>query len=103
VCASESEGTPNTALEAAACGCTIVTTRVGNMPELIVDGVNGVFADRHIKSFEQSAKRAVADHLQLATQLHADIQGWGWDRRAEKFFQVFRNLLAAPKKCEVVG
>ena len=41
VCASESEGTPNTALEAAACGCTVDTTRVGNMPKLIREVLAG--------------------------------------------------------------
>jgi glycosyltransferase involved in cell wall biosynthesis len=36
VCASRSEGTPNPCLEAAACGVPVVTTPVGNMPELPV-------------------------------------------------------------------
>lgn len=93
LCASESEGTPNTALEAAACGCTVVTTRVGNMPELIIDGVNGVFVDRNVGSLEQGVKKAVADHLRLATHLHADIQSWDWKTRAPEFFQVFRDVL----------
>ena len=49
VCASENEGTPNPALEAAACGCTIVSTKVGNMPELIRDDVNGYLVDRDVE------------------------------------------------------
>ena len=93
MCASESEGTPNTALEAAASGCTVVTTRVGNMPELIIDAVNGVFVERNIGSLEQGVRQAVADHLRLATHLHADIQSWDWKTRAPEFFQVFRDLL----------
>ena len=41
VCASRAEGTPNPCLEAAACGVPLVTTCVGNMPELVRHGVNG--------------------------------------------------------------
>jgi glycosyltransferase involved in cell wall biosynthesis len=94
VCASESEGTPNTALEAAACGCTVVTTRVGNMPELIRDGVNGVFVDRELDSLHAGARRALADQVRLATNLNRDIQSWSWERRAPEFFSLFRKVLA---------
>lgn len=93
MCASESEGTPNTALEAAGCGCTVVTTRVGNMPELIIDGVNGLFAERNVASLEQGLKQAVADHVRLATHLHADIQSWDWQKRAAEYFRLFRDLV----------
>ena len=94
VCASESEGTPNTALEAAACGCTVVTTRVGNMPELIRDGVNGIFVDRDLNSLHAGVRRALADNVRLATNLNRDIQSWSWARRAPEFFSLFRDVLA---------
>src|SRR5687768_15509539 len=48
LCASRSEGTPNPCLEAAACGVPVVTTRVGNMPELVQHGVNGLFVERNV-------------------------------------------------------
>ena len=35
ICFSESEGTPNPVLEAAACGRNIISTNVGNVPELL--------------------------------------------------------------------
>lgn len=43
VMCSKSEGGPRTALEAMALGLPVIATRVGVMPEVIEDGVNGVF------------------------------------------------------------
>jgi glycosyltransferase involved in cell wall biosynthesis len=42
---SRVEGGPCTVFEAMACETTVVSTRVGAVPELIVDGINGYSAD----------------------------------------------------------
>jgi glycosyltransferase involved in cell wall biosynthesis len=47
VCASNMDGTPNTLLEGAACECALLSTPIGNMPEVIVE-VNGYWANGYL-------------------------------------------------------
>lgn len=42
VTCSNMDGTPNPMLEAAACACSLISTPIGNMPEFIESGVNGI-------------------------------------------------------------
>jgi len=103
VCASETEGTPNTALEAAACGCSLVSTAVGNMPELIRHGDNGLIVPRDLESLTAGVRQAVADYPKLALQLHRDIQAWGWSTRTEHFYTLFRRLADQARGEPVMG
>jgi glycosyltransferase involved in cell wall biosynthesis len=91
VCASEAEGTPNPALEAAASGCTVVSTRVGNMPELIRHGENGLLVDRDPEALLRGVEAALAD-APLAARMQRDIRAWWWSQRAPSFFTLFREL-----------
>ena len=95
VCASESEGTPNPVLEAAACGCTVVSTRVGNMPELIRDDVNGYLVDRNLDALATGVERALDAYPRLAEAMQCDILAWDWADRSQGHFAFFRDVLAA--------
>jgi glycosyltransferase involved in cell wall biosynthesis len=93
VCASGSEGTPNPALEAAACGCTVVATPVGNMPQLIRNDRNGYLVDQDVGAILEGVKMASTKYLRLAGQMQEDIQAWSWAERAPRYFEVFRRTL----------
>ena len=93
ICASETEGTPNTALEAAACGCVVVSTRVGNMPELIRNGENGLLAERSVDSLMEGIRQAIDRYEAMAGQLLLDIGNWSWQCRAPLFYEAFRSAM----------
>lgn len=94
VCASRSEGTPNPCLEAAACGLPILTTPVGNMPELIRDGENGFFIERTVASL--AAKLALlrddpARCGRMGEAARASIVPWDWTFQARAYDAMFRE------------
>jgi glycosyltransferase involved in cell wall biosynthesis len=72
VCASNMDGTPNPLLEGAACGCALLSTPIGNMPEFIERWQNG--------------------YLTVATLPHR----WPDDipQMSDEVYQVQRELLA---------
>jgi hypothetical protein len=96
VCASRSEGTPNSCLEAAACGVPLVTTPVGNMPELVRDGESGLFFDGTVEDL--AAKLTVLrDSPELAAGLAGrmleTVRGWDWSRQAQNYARLFEAVL----------
>jgi glycosyltransferase involved in cell wall biosynthesis len=96
VCASRSEGTPNPCLEAAACGLPVITTRVGNMLELIRDGKNGFFVERDAADIAEKL-RWLRDDPKLRDRLgraaRADIKAWDWRHVAARYDAMFRDVL----------
>jgi len=96
VCASLTEGTPNPCLEAAACGVPLVTTCVGNMPELVRHGINGFFVERNVDDIAHHL-RTLRDDSDLRTamssQMQHDIRAWDWSRRSRAFRQMFEEMI----------
>lgn len=97
ICASRSEGTPNPCLEAAACGVPIVTTPVGNMPELIRDGENGLFIARDIDDIAAKLRR-LRDDPQLRQRMgraaRASVEAWDWRHQASRYAEMFEAVLS---------
>jgi glycosyltransferase involved in cell wall biosynthesis len=93
VCASLAEGTPNPALEAASCGCTIVSTPVGNMPELIEHGINGYIVKWDVEAFLEHALTAINHQAALSQNMLKAIESWSWAERSKEFYSLFRKLI----------
>ena len=58
---STSEGGPRVALEAMALAMPVICTKVGVMPEVIHDGVNGVFTDGSVDGLAQKIQILLSD------------------------------------------
>ncbi len=70
LCTSISEGSPNTAMEALTCSVPVVGTSVGDLSDLITDGVNGFLTGEYTDS--NSADAVVESSLQRLRQLNED-------------------------------
>jgi hypothetical protein len=95
VCASKTEGTPNIALEGAACGCVVVSTPVGNIPELITDGVNGkiVYRPDTIGFMDVFEQTPAAEFEKMSQLIRGTIAGWDWKYRVPFYYQIFEALI----------
>ena len=93
VCASKREGTPNPALEAASCGCVVVSTPVGNMPELIEDRVNGRLVAREVDALAEAIVASQDNYEPMAWAMQTTIEGWHWKHRAPQYYELFQQVL----------
>jgi len=97
LCASWNEGTPNPALEAGASGVPIISTKVGNMLDVIVNGVNGYFVNPSFESItkqlEDLREISVEDYRSLSDSIRGTIEAnWSWEKNIRYFSEAFDLL-----------
>lgn len=93
VVASRCEGTPNPAIEAAACGCSVVGTLVGNMPELIQHGTNGLLVERTAESIKAGILDAAKNYRRWGQAMQETIKAWDWKTRSASYYELFAGLI----------
>jgi glycosyltransferase involved in cell wall biosynthesis len=96
---SDMDGTPNPALEAAACGVAIVSNRIGNMPEFI-DGKNGRLVERNAESLAAALKNIdVPDAVRMGEAARATVEAdWTWRKLAPNYARMWTAALNARKE-----
>jgi glycosyltransferase involved in cell wall biosynthesis len=70
---SYSEGMPIAVIEAMACGLPVIATRVGGLPDLVTDGINGILVDAGHPDQLMSALKSLSlkPDLRVSMQLNS--------------------------------
>lgn len=95
ICASINEGTPNTVLEAMACGCAIVTTDVGIVREALGPHQQGFIAQRTVDDFFYKLKLLLDNKFLLSTLRLENldyIKYWDWSIKGLELIEYFNKV-----------
>jgi glycosyltransferase involved in cell wall biosynthesis len=89
------EGFPHTVIEALAVGTPVIATRVGGVPEIVVEGVNGLLAEPgDVEELTAAIRRFFADDA-LRSRLRAgasqSVAGYAPDRVYGKLEEILRR------------
>jgi glycosyltransferase involved in cell wall biosynthesis len=89
---SLNEGLPNVALEAMACGRPVVASRVGGVPEILQEGVNGFLIPPSDPNALAEALRRALDTKWDREVVRASVSQFDWDVNARGLFGVLEKI-----------
>lgn len=97
---SHHEGLPTVLLEAMACGCPVLATRVGGIPEVIQDGINGqLVPPKEPHQLAAAIEMLLADRSRLegfGMRARQTIeQRFSWERISRTFADLYSSMLKA--------
>ena len=98
VLTSDNEGTPLSLIQAGMAGLPVVSTRVGSVPEVVIDGVTGIIIGLDIQeiadALEKMSKSAdLRARMGIAAQ-EFTLSNFGVDRLVHDHEQLYKKLLA---------
>lgn len=90
VVSSNTEGTPNPALEAMSCGIPVITTKVGNMIEIVDPGVSGFLVEGDMQSFIDvinNLKDITKDeYRKMSIESRSRVESWDWSIKYKEWY-----------------
>jgi len=98
VLTSDNEGTPLSLIQAGMAGLPVVTTRVGSVPEVVLDGVTGVITNLDVQEIADALEK-LANNDELRAQMGAAAQkftlaNFGVKRLVNDHEELYKKLLA---------
>ena len=102
VLTSDNEGTPLSLIQAGMAGLPVVTTRVGSVPEVVLDGTTGILTGFDIQEIANALEKlatdkALRERLGLAAQ-EFTLANFGVQRLVHDHEELYKKLLASRTK-----
>lgn len=97
VLTSDNEGTPLSLIQAGMAGLPVVTTRVGSVPEVVLDGSTGIITSLNVKEIADALEKLVKNPAMRATMGAAakdfTLAHFGVKRLVHDHEELYRKLL----------
>jgi len=102
VLTSDNEGTPLSLIQAGMAGLPVVTTNVGSVPEVVLDGVTGIVTGLDVQEIADALEKLANDKV-LRTKLGAAAQeftmsNFGVKRLVRDHEELYKKLLSSRAK-----
>jgi glycosyltransferase involved in cell wall biosynthesis len=102
VLTSDNEGTPLSLIQAGMAGLPVVTTNVGSVPEVVIDGVTGIVTDLDVQEIANALEKlatdkALRERLGLAAQ-EFTLANFGVERLVHDHEELYKKLLVSRAK-----
>ena len=98
VLTSDNEGTPLSLIQAGMAGLPVVTTKVGSVPEIVLDGVTGIITSLDVQKISDALEK-LANNSEIRAQMGAKAQeftlaNFGVKRLVHDHEELYKKLLA---------
>lgn len=102
VLTSDNEGTPLSLIQAGMAGLPVVTTNVGSVPEVVLDGVTGIITALDIEKIADALEKLVTDKVLRAQYGDAaqkfTLSHFGVKRLVSDHEELYKKLIASRAK-----
>jgi glycosyltransferase involved in cell wall biosynthesis len=98
VLTSDNEGTPLSLIQAGMAGLPVVTTKVGSVPEVVLDGVTGIITSLEVREISDALEKLASNAGLRATMgvsaKEFTLANFGVERLVNDHEELYKRLLA---------